>query len=121
MPNLNKASLHRFYLSSRHFSSLSKLFLKEFLATKNIMMQFGQVYLEYLHCLEKRDLIEYKRDGWYKYDEGLKMGLKMVGMFLDKCVKSAEDALNQKEENLTQKSTVDSIKKASQKVIEKCK
>lgn len=92
-PNHNRVSLHRFYLGSRLFSSLSKLFLKEYIASKNIMMQLGQVYLEYLQCLDKHSLIKYKRDGWHRFDEQLKNSLKMVNMFLDKCVKGAEEAL----------------------------
>jgi hypothetical protein len=48
------------------FSTLSKLFLKEFVASKNAMLQFGQVYLEYLQCLENNGLVEWKRDGLYQ-------------------------------------------------------
>lgn len=43
--NAKKQSLYRFYLTSRHFSGLSKMFLKEFTMTKNVSMLMGQVYL----------------------------------------------------------------------------
>jgi hypothetical protein len=39
------------------FSTLSKLYLKDFMATKNNMLQLGQVYLEYLQNVNKLNLI----------------------------------------------------------------
>lgn len=98
MPNLQKGSLHRFYLSSHLFSQLSKLFLKDYIATKNIVSQFGQVYLEYLQSLDLRGLLEYKRDGCFRHDKGL--NLKMVAMFLDKCAKAVSDNLSNYEKEL---------------------
>ena len=72
------------------FSTLSKLFLKEFMASKNNLLQLGQVYLEYLQNISKVGLIKYERDGWYEYHPNLKASLKLVNMFLDKCLKTTE-------------------------------
>lgn len=74
------------------FSTLSKLFLKEFMASKNNMLQLGQVYLEYLQNVNKLGLIKYERDGWYDYHPNLKTSLKLVNMFLDKCLKTTEES-----------------------------
>lgn len=74
------------------FASLSKIFLKEFMANKNNLYQLGQVFLEYLQNIDKANMIEYKRDGWYKFNPNLKASLKLVSMFLDKSLKNAEDS-----------------------------
>lgn len=74
------------------FSTLSKLFLKEFMISKNNMLQLGQVYLEYLQNVNKVGLIKYERDGWYEYNPNLKASLKLVNMFLDKCLKTTEES-----------------------------
>lgn len=58
------------------------------MTSKNNMLQLGQVYLEYLQNINKVALIKYKRDGWYEYHPNLKIGLKLVNMFLDKCLKT---------------------------------
>lgn len=102
-PNFNAGQIHRFYLSSRLFSLLSKLFLKEFMATKNLMFQLGQVYLEYLQSIDKVGLIEYERDGWHKYHPELKNGLKLVNMFLEKCLKTAIDSKEKQEKEFQEK------------------
>ena len=67
------------------------------MTNKNINWQFGQVYLEYLQNLDKAGMIQFKRDGWYRPNEQLKMGLKMVTMFLDKTVKNVHENLLKKE------------------------
>lgn len=122
MPNVQKGSLFRFYLSSHLFSALSKLFLKEYMATRNIMSQFGQVYLEYLQGLDSRGLIEFKRDGYFRHDKGL--NFKMVGMFLDKCAKAASDNLGLyqkeiKETDLKQKAPLENMIKLCEKILQK--
>ena len=118
-PKYKKESLFRFYLSSRMFSWLSKLFLKEFITSKNMMMQFGQVYLEYLQCLDKAGLIAYRRDGWYKFNGSLKMGLKMVSMFLEKCIKSANEGVLKGEKDLKEGNF--QVKANAPKAIKQCK
>jgi len=92
-PNHNKSQIYRFYLSSGLYAPLGKLFLKDFVTTKQIGLQLAQIYLEYLQALDKFNMIEYGRDQCYKYNEGLKANLKLVSMFTEKCIKTAEEQL----------------------------
>lgn len=62
------------------------------MTSKNNMMQLGQVYLDYLQNVNKVGLIKHKRDGWYEYHPNLKVSLKLVNMFLDKCLKTTEES-----------------------------
>lgn len=59
------------------------------MSNKNNLYQLGQVYLEYLQNVLKVDKLEYQRDGWYKYNVNFKPSLKLVNMFLEKCLKNA--------------------------------
>ena len=67
LPALQTGQVHRFYLSGRLFSSLGKLFLKEFLTSKNPLFQLGQIYLDYLQQLDKFGQLSYKRDCLYPF------------------------------------------------------
>ncbi len=44
-PNHNKTQIYRFYLSSGLYAPLGKLFLKDFMTTKQIGLQLAQIYL----------------------------------------------------------------------------
>lgn len=63
--------------------------MKEYATTKNGMSQLGQAYCEYLNQINKLGLIEYRRDGWYRYHADVKANLKLVSMFVEKCIKSS--------------------------------
>jgi hypothetical protein len=63
--------------------------MKEFSTTKNSMSQLGQTYCDYLNQINKFDLIEYQRDGWYKHHPDIKASLKLISMFAEKCIKSS--------------------------------
>jgi hypothetical protein len=54
------------------------------------MCQLDQVYCEYMNQINKFNMIEYQRDGWYKYHPDLKASLKLVGMFADRSLKTSE-------------------------------
>lgn len=116
-PNHNKPPLYRFYLGTRAFSALSKLFLKDYISSKNILLSFGQVYLEYLQCLQKNGLIEFKRDNVYLANENLKGGLKMVSMFLEKCVKNCVQAVQNHEKKMKEKEQTAQQKEKADKTI----
>ena len=82
--------MHRFYLNARLFSTLSKIFLKDFIASKNNASQLAQIYLEYLQNIEREDMIESSRQTYYKYNP--KLNFKLVHMFLEKALKSSEES-----------------------------
>ena len=64
--------------------------MKEFANSKNNMCLLDQTYCDYLNQIGKLNLIEYRRDSWFKYHPDVKASLKLVSMFVDKCIKSSE-------------------------------
>jgi hypothetical protein len=64
--------------------------MKEFATSKNIMNLLDQTYCDYLNQIGKLNLIEYRRDGWFKHHPDVKSNLKLVSMFVDKCIKSSD-------------------------------